>query len=83
MEFYRIMYPFRYPFDGEARYIPVRISLLTYSIELASTAQRDQFAEKPHDIIKNSVWLFKQNLNRHQMLIYIQISNIFVSNLRH
>ncbi|XP_023228565.1 connector enhancer of kinase suppressor of ras 2-like [Centruroides sculpturatus] len=46
----------RYPFEGQDQYKAVRKSILRYSIELASTAQRDQFAEKPTEIIQNSCY---------------------------
>ncbi|XP_013794745.1 uncharacterized protein LOC106478730 isoform X2 [Limulus polyphemus] len=44
----------RYPFCGQDQYTPVRKTVLKLSIELASTAQRDQFVEKPHQVIKNN-----------------------------
>ncbi|XP_067128272.1 uncharacterized protein [Centruroides vittatus] len=44
----------RYPFEGKEQYNPIRKTILKLSIELASTAQRDQFVEKPHTLIKNS-----------------------------
>lgn len=42
----------RYPFVGQEKYVDVRKSVLKLSVELASTAQRDQFAEMPHEVIK-------------------------------
>ncbi|XP_042899753.1 uncharacterized protein [Parasteatoda tepidariorum] len=42
----------RYPFVGQDSYVEVRKIILKLSIELASTAQRDQFAENPHGTIK-------------------------------
>ncbi|RWS28732.1 uncharacterized protein B4U80_06826 [Leptotrombidium deliense] len=47
-----------YPFEGQDQYAAVRKSLLKISIELAWTSQRDQFVEKPNDVImKDSVTL--------------------------
>ncbi|GFS34027.1 connector enhancer of kinase suppressor of ras 2 [Trichonephila inaurata madagascariensis] len=42
----------RYPFVGQESYSDVRKTILKLSVELASTAQRDQFAENPHGTIK-------------------------------
>ncbi|KAG1689935.1 Connector enhancer of kinase suppressor of ras 3 [Nymphon striatum] len=42
------------PFDGQDQYVPIRKTILRLSIELASTAQRDQFAENPQDVIRTS-----------------------------
>ena len=47
--------PCRYPFVGQESYSDVRKTILKLSVELASTAQRDQFAENPHKIIKETV----------------------------
>lgn len=48
----------RYPFDGQDDYILIRKNILKISIELASTAQRDQFVEHPNEVIqKNCVTL--------------------------
>ncbi|KAG8189753.1 hypothetical protein JTE90_012928 [Oedothorax gibbosus] len=44
----------RYPFVGQESYSDVRKTILKLSVELASTAQRDQFAENPHGIIKET-----------------------------
>ncbi|XP_035227440.1 uncharacterized protein LOC118199652, partial [Stegodyphus dumicola] len=44
----------RYPFVGQENYVDVRKTILKLSVELASTAQRDQFAENPHKIIKET-----------------------------
>ncbi|KAI1286798.1 Connector enhancer of kinase suppressor of ras 2 [Halotydeus destructor] len=44
----------RYPFCTQDQYLPVRKAVLRYSIELASTAQRDQFVDKPNQVIKVS-----------------------------
>lgn len=44
----------RYPFCGQDQYTHVRKTVLKLSIELASTAQRDQFVERPHQVIKNN-----------------------------
>lgn len=45
----------RYPFCNQVdEYLPVRKTILEHSIELASTAQRDQFVEKPNLVIKTS-----------------------------
>ena len=44
----------RYPFSAQDTYLPVRESILRRSIELASTAQRDQFVEKPNEVLKDS-----------------------------
>lgn len=44
----------RYPFSAQDCYLPVRESVLRRSIELASTAQRDQFVEKPNEVLKDS-----------------------------
>lgn len=44
----------RYPFESQEQYIPIRKTILKLSIELASTAQRDQFVEKPNDVIESS-----------------------------
>ncbi|RWS05114.1 uncharacterized protein B4U79_03212 [Dinothrombium tinctorium] len=47
-----------YPFEGNDQYAAVRKSVLKISIELAWTSQRDQFVEKPNDVImKNSLTL--------------------------
>ncbi|KAF8778741.1 Connector enhancer of kinase suppressor of like protein [Argiope bruennichi] len=42
----------RYPFVGQESYSDVRKTILKLSVELASTAQRDQFADNPHGTIK-------------------------------
>lgn len=44
----------RYPFSAQDTYLPVRESILRRSIELASTAQRDQFVEKPNEVLKHT-----------------------------
>lgn len=44
----------RYPFSAQDTYLPVRECILRRSIELASTAQRDQFVEKPNEVLKDS-----------------------------
>ncbi|XP_054163754.1 connector enhancer of kinase suppressor of ras 3-like [Oppia nitens] len=44
----------RYPFEGQDLYIPVRKTILRLSIELASTSQRDQFVERPNNVIMKS-----------------------------
>lgn len=43
----------RYPFDGNSKHMQTRKTVLQISIELASTAQRDQFVQGPNEIIKN------------------------------
>lgn len=42
----------RYPFSSQDMYLPIRRTILCHSIELASTAQRDQFVEAPNKVIK-------------------------------
>jgi hypothetical protein len=42
----------RYPFSSQDMYLPIRKVILCHSIELASTAQRDQFVEAPNKVIK-------------------------------
>nr|XP_027200047.1 connector enhancer of kinase suppressor of ras 3-like [Dermatophagoides pteronyssinus] len=43
----------RYPFDGQDKYIQARKSILQLSIELTSTAQRDQqFVQGPNEVIR-------------------------------
>lgn len=42
----------RYPFDGNSKHMQTRKTVLQISIELASTAQRDQFVQGPNEIIK-------------------------------
>lgn len=43
----------RYPFCNQTElYMPIRRTILLHSIELASTAQRDQFVENPNAVIK-------------------------------
>lgn len=49
---------YRYPFVGQESYSDVRKTILKLSVELASTAQRDQFAENPHKIIKETVSIY-------------------------
>lgn len=44
----------RYPFCSLDEYTPVRKTVLRHSIELASTAQRDQFVDQPNQVIKAS-----------------------------
>lgn len=44
----------RYPFEGQDQYVPIRKTVLRLSIELASTAQRDQFVENPNEVIQTS-----------------------------
>lgn len=44
----------RYPFSGQDQYVPIRKTVLRHSIELASTAQRDQFVDQPNQVIKTS-----------------------------
>lgn len=44
---------FRYPFEGQDLYVSKRKTILRISIELASTAQRDQFVEQPNQLIRN------------------------------
>lgn len=44
----------RYPFDGQEKYIKARKVILQLSIELASTAQRDQFVQGPNEVIRQS-----------------------------
>ncbi|UXI22133.1 hypothetical protein NH340_JMT08076 [Sarcoptes scabiei] len=44
----------RYPFDRNDRYLQTRKTILQLSIELTSTAQRDQFVQGPNEIIKKS-----------------------------
>lgn len=48
----------RYPFEGQEVYIPIRKTILKLSIELASTAQRDQFADRPNEIILTNCLTF-------------------------
>ena len=42
----------RYPFSSQDMYLPIRRTILCHSIELASTAQRDQFVEAPNKVIR-------------------------------
>lgn len=42
----------RYPFSSQDMYLPIRRTILSHSIELASTAQRDQFVDQPNKVIK-------------------------------
>lgn len=42
----------RYPFDGNEKYAETRKTVLRCAIELASTAQRDQFVQYPNDVIR-------------------------------
>lgn len=42
----------RYPFVGIPLYSSIRSEILRLSIEVASTAQRDQFVEQPNDVLK-------------------------------
>ncbi|KAM7306683.1 uncharacterized protein ISCGN_010359 [Ixodes scapularis] len=44
----------RAPFEGQERYFNIRKTVLKLGIELASTAQRDHFADKPFAVIQNS-----------------------------
>ncbi|CAN7945820.1 unnamed protein product, partial [Ixodes hexagonus] len=44
----------RAPFEGQERYFNIRKTVLKLGVELASTAQRDHFADKPFAVIQNS-----------------------------
>ncbi|XP_064489107.1 uncharacterized protein LOC135400977 [Ornithodoros turicata] len=44
----------RPPFEGQERYFNIRKTVLQLGIELASTAQRDHFADKPFAVIQGS-----------------------------
>ncbi|KAH9511448.1 Sterile alpha motif [Dermatophagoides farinae] len=45
----------RYPFDGQDKYVQARKAILQLSIELTSTAQRDQqFVQGPNEVIRQS-----------------------------
>ncbi|OTF83974.1 hypothetical protein BLA29_006496, partial [Euroglyphus maynei] len=45
----------RYPFDGQDNYVQARKAILQLSIELTSTAQRDQqFVQGPNEVIRQS-----------------------------
>ncbi|GFY65817.1 connector enhancer of kinase suppressor of ras 2, partial [Trichonephila inaurata madagascariensis] len=48
----------RLPFLHDSLCLKLKKTVLKLSIELASTTQRDQFAEKPHSLIKRNVSLF-------------------------
>lgn len=54
----------RYPFDGQDDYVKIRKNILKLSIELASTAQRDQFVEQPNDVIKQNCKIFAEICDR-------------------
>ena len=43
----------RKPFEASAEYLAVRTSLISLSLELATNAQRDTFAEQPMDVIRS------------------------------
>lgn len=45
----------RLPFYRDPACIKLKKTVLKLSIELASTTQRDQFAERPHSLIKRNV----------------------------
>lgn len=54
----------RYPFGGQEEYISIRKEILKLSIELASTAQRDQFVEKPNEVIKENCAIFAETCDK-------------------
>ena len=54
----------KYPFEGQDYYTPIRKTVLTISIELASTAQRDHFVESPKEIIKSNCLTFAEICDR-------------------
>ncbi|XP_053210359.1 probable LIM domain-containing serine/threonine-protein kinase DDB_G0286997 isoform X2 [Panonychus citri] len=54
----------RYPFGGHEEYISMRRRICKLSIELASTAQRDQFVEKPNEVIKENCCTFAEMCDR-------------------
>lgn len=54
----------RPPFARQGNYRPMRSLLLALSIELTSTAQRDQFVERPNDIIKKCCRTLADNCDR-------------------
>lgn len=59
---FEIFFFFRLPFQRDPSCIKLKKTVLKLSIELASTTQRDQFAERPHSLIKRNVSLFDLKL---------------------
>ncbi|XP_074601475.1 uncharacterized protein LOC141855362 isoform X2 [Brevipalpus obovatus] len=54
----------RYPIDGQATFAQLRKTILKLSVELASTAQRDQFVEFPNEVIKKNCAIFAEICDR-------------------
>ncbi len=63
----------RRPFESKSEFHRVRTTLISLSLELATNAQRDTFAEQPVDVIR------LVSLNRRRFLYVVLVFILFIS----